>query len=708
MAHGVVGSVSPRADVSESRGERPAGHEGAPQPHAADGLTLDYRPALDGLRAVAVLAVMGQHAGLRVPGSTRPLLPGGFLGVDVFLVISGFLITSLLLVEHRRAGRVDLRAFWLRRARRLLPAVGLMVAGTAVIVSLADLPLDVRSARADALAALGYVANWRFVVTEQSYFAGFGLPSPFRHLWSLSVEEQWYVAFPPLLAALCAMLRRRPGALLAVLGGAALMSAAWMAVQYTPGVEPTRVYYGTDTRAQALLVGAALAVVMIRFPGAAGRLAALSPGLAVAGLVGLAVLFHAVHGTEPALYRGGLLAVAVVSAAAIAGVALPGASGPVHRLLALRLPVAVGRISYGLYLWHWPLFVWLTPNRVHLDGWGLLAVRMAASFAVAGVSYVVVERPVRRHGLAPVRARLRRVGLPAPRPSILAGVGAATVVAVVAVSTAGGSASRALEARPRTVDISRVTTTVVGPQHPLPAVPSDRDLRVLVGGDSVAWSLNYWQDTDADPPEGLAVNPIAGLGCTVVPGDAVVRGVVREARLCPDWLTEWRAAAFAFRPDVVVAHWGAWELFDHQDGDELLRAFTPEYAAAYQERLAASIDATIAVAPDVRFAYLTVPCMRENNPWLGTDGSSPRDDPTRLAWINDLTAEVVARYGDRAMTIDLGPLVCERGEPVEEVGGVTVRDDGVHFTRDYAPTVWRHIEDRIRPWLARPATSGDG
>ncbi|HEX6567750.1 MAG TPA: acyltransferase family protein [Acidimicrobiales bacterium] len=669
--------------------------------------TLDYRPALDGLRAVAVLAVMAEHAGLRAPGSTQPLLPGGFLGVDVFFVISGFLITSLLLVEHHRSGGVDLRAFWLRRARRLLPAVALMVAGTAVLVAAADLPLDAASARGDAFAALGYVANWRFVVTDQSYFAAFGLPSPFRHLWSLSVEEQWYVVFPPVLVGLCALVRRRPGALLAVLVGAALASAAWMAACHTPGEDPSRVYYGTDTRAQALLVGAALSVVMVRFPGVTRRVGALTPVMAVAGVVVLAALFHTVEGQGASLYRGGFLVVAVVSAAAVGGVALPGARGPVHWLLGRRGPVLVGRISYGLYLWHWPLFVWLTPDRVGLEGGPLLALRTAASFAVAGLSYVLVEQPVRRQGLRGLAGSLSRVGLPAVRPVVLAATAAAAVTAVVAVSTAGGGDLQTVAAAtPRTtlVDPSRVTTTIVGPGHPLPAVPADRDLRVLVGGDSVAWSLVYHQVTEHTLPDGVDMRLVAGLGCTATPGLPVVAGQIREAHNCPDWRGDWQSAAFAFEPDVVVATWGAWEVFDHRDGDVVLRAGTPELAAAYQQSVADSVDATIAVAPDARFAFLTVPCMAERNAWLG-ESASPRNDPANLAWVNDLTAQVVARYGARATVIDLGTLLCDGGAPIEEVDGVAVREDGIHVTSEYAPVVWAYVEERIRPWLAVPAAA---
>ena len=672
---------------------------------------LSYRPALDGLRAVAVLVVMAEHAGLTMPRSTAPLVPGGFLGVDVFLVISGFLITSLLLVEHRRAGRVDLRAFWLRRARRLLPAVAVMVAATSLLIAVADLPLDPRSARGDALAALGYVANWRFIVTDQSYFAAFGLPSPFRHLWSLSVEEQWYLVFPPFLVAAYALVKRRPALLLGGLLGMAAVSAAWMAIVHTPGKDPSRAYYGTDTRAHTLLVGAALAVVTVHFPGLVRRIAPVVPWAALAGLGTLAAFFHTIEGRDSILYQGGFMVVALVSAAVVAGVALPDVRGPVRWLLARRPSVAIGRISYGLYLWHWPIYLWLTPNRTGLGPTHLTIVRFAASFAVATVCYLAVEQPIRRHGLSGFAARARRAGVPGARPATITAVAAAAVVATVIVSTGGRDtsdifASATVITAPRSS--ADIPTTIVEPFHPLPAHPGDRPLRVMVTGDSVGWSLGHPLVTeDGLMPDDVDMRLNANLGCTITPGVALIDGVEFEGRLCQDWREPARWTAFSFTPDVVVSVWGAWEVHDHVDDGRLLRVGSPEAAAAYQQAVADNIDETVAVAPDVRFAFLTVPCMDESKPRLGGAGS-PRNDREKLAWVNGLTAEVAARYGDRAAVVDLGPLLCPDGEILTTVDGVRVRSDGVHFTADYAPIVWEYVEDRLRPWLSEAGRSGPG
>lgn len=683
--------------------------DGSDRRHA--GATLEYRPALDGLRAVAVLAVMVEHSGVRRPGSTELLVPGGFLGVDVFFVISGFLITSLLLLERRRTGGIDLRRFWLRRARRLLPAVGLMVALTCVLAAVTDMAVDGATLRGDALAALAYVANWRFILTEESYFAAFGLPSPFRHLWSLSLEEQWYLVFPPLLVGLLALVRRRTGLLLGVLGAAAAASALWMVTLYTPGRDPSRVYYGTDTRAQALLIGALLAVVMVRLPALTRRLARLTPVLGVVGLGALVALFATVSGQGARLYQGGFVVVALASVAAVAAVALPGATGPANRVLAWTPAVVVGRLSYGLYLWHWPVFVYMTPDRVGLTGRELAAVRIAVAFVVATVSFVVVEQPIRRHGLRGIVERLRRSGVPRARPAGVAIVLASFVVAVVVVSTGGTGAGQDARAEPNTtvpVTEEPVTTTIVRPGHRLPAVPGDRPLRVMVGGDSQAWSLVFpWVARQRRQPADIELRMVADLGCTITPGVPIVEGVEQHEERCDDWPSTWEATAFDFRPDVVVAMWGAWEVFDHRHDDRTLVAGTPEFAAAYEEALAESMDMVAAVSPDTRFVFAVVPCMTENNPFLG-GAESPRNDPANIQWINEHTASVVARYAGRALLVDLGPLVCDGGVPLEEVDGVVPRSDGIHFSRDYAAVAWRYIDERMRPWLAAPAIAQEG
>ena len=213
---------------------------------------LGYQPGLDGLRAVAVVAVLLYHFGVS-------WLPGGFLGVEVFFVISGYLITSLLLAEWRADHGIALGSFWARRARRLLPALFAMLA----VVSAAALifaPDAVPELRRGIPAALVYMTNWYEIVRKQSYFARFGRPPLLLHLWSLAVEEQFYLIWPPLLLLGVRRTRgRRRPRVYAALGGAAASALAGYLL-YHPGVDPSRVYYGTDTRASGLLLGAVLAM----------------------------------------------------------------------------------------------------------------------------------------------------------------------------------------------------------------------------------------------------------------------------------------------------------------------------------------------------------------------------------------------------------------------------------------------------------------
>ncbi len=357
---------------------------------------------LDGLRAIAVLAVVVYHADLG-------WLPGGFLGVDVFFVISGFLITTLLLAERERLGRIELRAFWLRRARRLLPALFLVLAST-LTLSVVWAPDEVARLRSDTLAALGYATNWYLIARQQSYFEAVGRPSPLLHLWSLAVEEQFYVLWPLLLTAGLMVLRRR-GMLLASLLGA-LGSALLMAWLYEPGADPSRVYYGTDTHAAGLLLGAALALAWTPSAGSRPRISETAGGARLSrwrarvtwwdALGGVALLalggcFVAFDEYQPLLYRGGFVALGLVTMAVIVAAVHP--SSHFGRSVLDRRPLRwIGERSYGIYLWHWPIFTLTRPQLdVAPDPLPDLALRLALTLMAAELSYRFVETPV-RHG----------------------------------------------------------------------------------------------------------------------------------------------------------------------------------------------------------------------------------------------------------------------------------------------------------------------
>jgi peptidoglycan/LPS O-acetylase OafA/YrhL len=386
------------------------------------GAWLPYSPGLDGLRAFAVIAVLLYHAGLS-------WIPGGFLGVEVFFVISGYLITALLLAEWHQRGRIDLKGFWLRRARRLLPALYLMLLVT-LTFAVVFLPGEVAKLRSDAIAAFGYVTNWYLVFGHESYFESVGRPSLLKHLWSLAVEEQFYLLWPPMLAAalsLGALRWRRRRALLLALAGAAA-SALLMAILYRPDLDPSRIYFGTDTRATGLLLGAALAFVWApgRSPETAetdhssatklrrlyrvrrrGRLRrrwgwAVPVLLDTAGLAALGGLIWFclwLGEYQPFLYQGGFACVALTTVVVITAVVDP------RTLLGATLlgwaPLRwIGLRSYGIYLWHWPVFMVTRPQLdLPIEGWPLLGLRLAATIVLAHLSYHYVETPIRRGAL---------------------------------------------------------------------------------------------------------------------------------------------------------------------------------------------------------------------------------------------------------------------------------------------------------------------
>jgi peptidoglycan/LPS O-acetylase OafA/YrhL len=413
---------------------------------------LPYLPGIDALRAIAVLAVFLYHAGVG-------WMPGGFLGVDVFFVISGYLITSLLLSERRRTGRVRLGQFWLRRARRLLPAVGVLIAVTMIVAAIVE-PDRLTELRADAISSLAYAANWHFIFAHQSYFDQFQRPSLFRHLWSLSVEEQFYLFWPIVFAAGMSLFGRKRLALGVLAGAAASLVLMW--ILFDPN-DASRVYYGTDTHAAGLLIGVALALVW-----APWQLRRAKPGrwcgpaldaIGVVGLGYLALSFLRVHDYDLALYHGGYLWIALASATAIAVFAHP--SARLGGLLARPPLIWLGLRSYSFYLWHWPVLALTRPGLdVSLPRGVLIPLQLLVVLALADLSYRFVELPFRGKGkLFSLPDGWLRVG----RPAL-----AFSVVAIVALVGWGGIVSTGSEpnvAAASTAEFAKVTVEPAPPRE---------------------------------------------------------------------------------------------------------------------------------------------------------------------------------------------------------------------------------------------------
>jgi peptidoglycan/LPS O-acetylase OafA/YrhL len=343
---------------------------------------IAYRPGLDGLRAIAVAAVFLYH-------SRIDWLPGGFLGVDLFFVLSGYLITSLLLVEWEARNRIDLRRFWLRRARRLLPALVVVVLGSLVLASIFARQ-DLAHTRSDVVSSLLYYANWHEIIANHSYFNLMGNPSLLQHTWSLGVEEQFYIVWPLLLVPGLVLVGRKRLPMLVIAGIAA--SAALMWILYKPNSDPSRVYFGTDTRAFLLLMGILLALVWPWIE-RLRRGVPLLELLGIAALVGSVLLFLRMQDFNPTLYRGGDLAAAFCFAVLIAAVAHPRTGiGPALGIAPLRW---IGERSYGIYLWHWPIIVLVAGVNTR-PGPGVVLGEAALVLAAAALSFRFVEEPIRR------------------------------------------------------------------------------------------------------------------------------------------------------------------------------------------------------------------------------------------------------------------------------------------------------------------------
>lgn len=349
---------------------------------------------LDGLRAIAVGAVVLFHADFY-------WARGGYLGVDLFFVISGFLITALLAREWESQGRIDLRGFYWRRAKRLLPAAWLMMA--AVVVLAACVAIDaLPHLRRDAPASLLYVTNWELLRSNTSYFESTGRPPLLQHLWSLAIEEQFYIVWAPLAALLLPRIGRRAFGMLAWAAGVA--SAIWMAVLahamgYPEQGNPSRLYFGTDTHGFALLFGAAFGLLWQPQQRAQG-FGMVRRGMGVlfgmAMLAGLVALFAVMGEDTPTLYPWGFLLAAVAGIGLVVSVTHPGL--PLGRWLDAQPLRWIGERSYGIYIWHWPVFM-LTRPGIDLRGFDAgtaLALRLGLTLLIAALSYRYVETPIRQ------------------------------------------------------------------------------------------------------------------------------------------------------------------------------------------------------------------------------------------------------------------------------------------------------------------------
>jgi peptidoglycan/LPS O-acetylase OafA/YrhL len=631
---------------------------------------LPHRPALDGLRGLAAAAVVGYHLGLS-------WLRGGYLGVSLFFTLSGFLITNLLLRERRATGRTSLSGFWGRRARRLLPAAFAGIALAIVATAVAGSADQLAQLRGDVLGAVFYGANWRFIIGHSAYASGFQAPSALLHYWSLAIEEQAYLVLPLLVVFL---LRRRTSLRPLAVTVAALMALSVMATLVVH--DPNRAYFGTDTRSFELLAGVALAL-LVGFPGTARWRQPARSTAALAGGLGVgctAVLWATVPETAGWLTKGGLWAVSALSCALLVGGL---AGGRLGRILSTRPLVALGRRSYGVYVYHWPLFLLISSATIGWHGVPLMAARVGATAVVAAASYRWLEQPIRR-GTWPALSR-RRLLVVAPLAAVV----------LVGAAAAGGA-----EAASRSVAGTSHPVVLAAPAAPAAVAPpvavtAPPPRRVLFMGDSLVQQAF---------PTFAARLRAEGIGAAVVGGDgqSLMTGAGQA------WAAALQRAVTSYDPDVVVLEscCGAFRFDAPSIGADgrVLPADAPAYWADWK-RLAVQAT-TIASSRGAVVLWVLGPPMHTNG-WYGPiDGRVP---------VANAIYQSIAACDPSSATVDWAMLGGPGGTyaaALPDAAGqlVAVRmADGFHFTpagwdlqaRVTLPAVtraWELAGGRTAPW----------
>jgi peptidoglycan/LPS O-acetylase OafA/YrhL len=685
----------------------------SPLPTHRPDASMGYQPGLDGLRAVSVVAVLLYHAGFA-------WMRGGFLGVEVFFVVSGFLITSLLIEERERSGVVHLRQFWLRRARRLLPALFAVLLAVGVWLLLFGTPQQRSDLHRDYLPGIFYVANWGQIFGGAQYFGNF---SPLRHLWSLAVEEQWYLLWPLVFVSISRR-GKRPAAIgrsIVCAAGIVMLITWWLAspTELTSG-RTNFLYLSTLTRSSGLLLGAGAAFLWHPWRAdtrhaRSGPSAGLRTVLNVAALASsmfLLYFFATAHLTDRSTYRWQLPMVSMLSVVVIAAVVHPAATST-RSLFGSRTLVALGKRSYGVYLWSWPISV---ICGAYIGSWRRFIAAMSITIVVSEFSYVYIETPIRKGAL--------RRWLDRPRDADWSRrtIAACTVTAVL-VGGLGlfyshvGRFDRAAGGPDVAIDLTKVqavtphpaavlpgavatpTTSAgqtagaaagnVAPVNPTvaPAQPAG-PARVVIVGDSQAHSL--------------AINLPSGIDSTFKISDGSVEGcsvydngTVRSQRAsfnrsfadCGGWAQKWKTAASKAKAQIALVVLGAWDVFDVEVDGKLIAFNTPAADKRFTDNLGTGIAALRAAGAKV--ALLEVPCMRPiDTKGAGVPALPERADDRRVAHLNQLLRGLAAADPTNVSFVR-GP--AEWCTDASIATDVAYRWDGVHVYKPGAKLVYETI-----------------
>ncbi len=699
-----------------------------------------YIPTFDGMRGFwVVLGPLLYHARPESIQGGPEIVPGGILSLDLFFVLSSYLIVSIALREWDANGRIDLVAYAGRRVRRLFPALFLVLAFLSIYLAVVDDPDLVDRWTGAIISALAYCANWHEIVAGVSYFEQFLTPSPLKHVWSFSIEEQFYLFAPLfLIVGLRWGGRRGREILLALSVLGALGSAWWMSRVHVVGEDPSRAYFGTDTRAQALFVGIAMALAVHLY----GQ-PSTDRGKKLLALVAYpATAFHlwavlAVSERDAWMFEnGGFLLIAMASGAALLGLSQEAPWSPLYRFFAW-LPVRyVGRISYGLYLYHWPIYLLVDSERAgslfgveRVTGWSLLALHLTLTAVVSVLSFHLIEQPFVK--------RKWPFTLKGLRPSMAAFAGAAAVVVILSgllvahtrrppeirqILVPSAAASSTDQDRP-TQDPATPVAEIdeAEPDESVTPEPGDRDLsvgdansavpveqtasesepppqaeldpgpvRILTVGDSVMAQLGdalvEW--TLDNPDAGVIVFDEAHIGCgTVRFGLKRVpsgeEGPVGD--LCSNWavpvdpelvseeaVVSWSTVLEVFAPDFVITHVSPWDITDRLIPGVAGDEWTNIGEPAFDEYAASEYGAAVELLTSTGAELYFLEGADHNRP------ITPQNTPERVALLNQLVAAVAADIDARVTMVDYPGWIGEVGSDRE----LNLRDDGLHLSRE--------------------------